>query len=76
MLRVFGRSCAMIGYDRRSLASVYEDVRAIGLVLIGAGTLGLGGLSDLASSAVAIAVLGMVLWLLPYLRPVATKEEK
>lgn len=66
----------MIGYDRRSLASVYEDVRAIGLVLIGAGTLGLGGLSDLASSAVAIAVLGMVLWLLPYLRPVATKEEK
>ena len=66
----------MIGCDRRSLASVYEDVRAIGLVLIGAGTLGLGGLSDLASSAVAIAVLGMVLWLLSYLRPVATKEEK
>ena len=66
----------MIGYDRRSVASVYEDVRAIGLVLIGAGTLGLGGLSDLVSSAVATLVLGVILWLLSYLRPTAIVEEK
>ena len=66
----------MIGYDRRSLASVYEDARTVGLVLIGAGTLGAGGLGELATSAVAIVVLGMVLWLLSYLRPVAIKEEK
>ena len=66
----------MIGCDRRSVASVYEDVRAIGLVLIGAGTLGLGGLSELASSAVATLVLGVILWLLSYLRPTAIMEEK
>lgn len=66
----------MIGCDRRSVASVYEDVRAIGLVLIGAGTLGLGGLSDLASSAVATLVLGVLLWLLSYLRPTAIMEEQ
>ena len=66
----------MIGCDRRSVASVYEDVRAIGLVLIGAGTLGLGGLSDLTSSAVATLVLGVLLWLLSYLRPTAIMEEK
>lgn len=66
----------MIGCDRRSVASVYEDVRTIGLVLIGAGTLGLGGLSDLASSAVATLVLGVILWLLSYLRPTAIMEEK
>ena len=66
----------MIRCERRSLASVYEDARTVGLVLIGAGTLGLGGLGDLASSAVAIAVLGMVLWLLSYFRPVAINEEK
>lgn len=66
----------MIGCDRRSLATVYDDVRAIGLVLIGAGTLGLGGLSDLASSAVATLVLGVLLWLLSYLRPTAIMEEK
>ena len=73
---MFGRSYAMIGCDRRSVASVYEDVRAIGLVLIGAGTLGLGGLSELASSAVATLVLGVILWLLSYLRPTAIMEEK
>ena len=66
----------MIGCDRRSAASVYEDVRAIGLVLIGAGTLGLGGLGDLASSAVATLALGVILWLLSYLRPTTTMEEK
>lgn len=66
----------MIGCDRRSLASVYDDARTVGLVLIGAGTLGLGGQSDLASSAVAILVLGVLLWFLSYLRPVATMEEE
>ena len=66
----------MIGCDRRSLATVYDGVRAIGLVLIGVGTLGLGGLSDLASSAVATLVLGVLLWLLSYLRPTAIMEEK
>ena len=66
----------MIGYDRRSLASVYEDARTVGLVLIGAGTLGVGGLGDLASSAVAIVALGMILWFLSYLRPAAIVEEE
>lgn len=66
----------MIGLDRRSLASVYEDARTVGLVLIGAGTLGLGGLSDLASSAVATVVLGAVLWFLSYLRPTLKTEGK
>lgn len=61
----------MIRYDPRSLASVYEDARAVGLVLIGAGTLGLAGLGEPASGAVAIIVLGMVLWFLSYLRPTA-----
>ena len=66
----------MIRCDRRSLTSVYEDARTVGLVLIGAGTLGVGGLGDLASSAVAIAVLGMILWLLSFFRPIARKEEQ
>lgn len=66
----------MIGYDGRSPASVYEDARTVGLVLIGAGTLGLGGPSDLASSAVPIVVIGVLLRLLSYLRPVATMEEQ
>ncbi|MDE0372538.1 MAG: hypothetical protein OXI73_08345 [Rhodospirillales bacterium] len=63
-------------FAERRLGKKYEDVRAIGLVLIGAGTLGLGGLSDLASSAVATLVLGVILWLLSYLRPTAVMEEK
>ena len=65
----------MIRYDPRSLASVYEDARTVGLVLIGAGTLGLAGLGEPASGAVAIIVLGMVLWFLSYLRPTAKMEE-
>ena len=66
----------MIGFDRRNLASVYEDARNVGLVLIGAGILGLGGLSDAAFGALAIVALGLALWLLSILRPTPVGEEK
>ena len=59
----------MISFHRRSLASVYEDVRNVGLVLIGTGILGLGGLGDMALSALGIVALGLALWLLSILRP-------
>ena len=66
----------MIRYDRRSLASVYEDARNVGLVLIGAGILGLGGLGNAAFGAVAIVVLGLAFWLLSVLRPIKVGEEQ
>ena len=65
----------MIGFDRRNMASVYEDARNVGLVLIGAGILGLGGLTDVASGALAIIALGSVLWVLSILRPTPMGEE-
>lgn len=64
----------MIRYDRRSLTSVYEDSRNVGLVLIGAGILGLGGLSDVSFGALAILALGLAFWLLSFLRPTSIGE--
>ncbi len=66
----------MIKYDRRSLASVYEDARNVGLLLIGAGILGLGGLSDVSIGALAILALGVAMWLLSILRPTPMGEAK
>jgi len=66
----------MISYDRRSLTSVYEDSRNVGLVLIGAGILGLGGLSDVSFGALAILALGLAFWLLSFLRPTSIGGEK
>jgi len=66
----------MFRSDRRSLASIYEDARNVGLVLIGAGILGLGGLGDMALGALVIVALGSALWLLSILRPTPMGVEK
>ena len=72
-----------IGLNPRGLTSVYEDARTLGVVLVGAGVLGLAGIGELQlvelemrEGAVVTAVVGTTSWALSILRPTITKEER
>lgn len=71
------------GLNLRGLTSVYEDARTLGVVLVGAGVLGLAGIGDLElvevemrEGAVATITAGVILWGLSVLRPTRMKEEQ
>ena len=72
-----------IGLNPAGLTSVYEDARTPGVVLVGAGVLGLAGMGELQSGAlemregVAVTIAaGVILWGLSVLRPMGTREEQ
>ena len=68
----------MYTWKLRGLLSVYEDARTLGLVLIGAGSLGLAGLGDLQALAGATATIaiGVGAWLLSVLRPIKVEDKQ
>lgn len=65
----------MLGWKLRNGDSIYEDVRQLGLVLIGVGSLGLAGLGELAASASTMVGSGAVAYMFSVLRPRIRKKE-
>ena len=78
----------MFGYglNPRGITSVYEDARTLGVVLVGAGVLGLAGLAGIGESEVAevrmrqgaavTSLAGIAFWAISVLRPMRKKEDE
>ena len=65
----------MRNWNLRDAASIYEDVRNIGLLLVGAGILGLAGLGDVGGNGLLTLGVGMAFWCLSVIRPGISRGE-
>ena len=65
----------MLKWKLRDGDSIYEDARQLGLVLIGAGSLGLAGFGELAADALTIVGSGAVAYVFSVLRPRFRKKK-